>query len=224
MRSRASTTRGRTARWISAALTVVAVVLAGVAAAQAATYVYVTSSADNQVLQFGVGSAGVLSPLTPPAVTVNNLSSGVAVSPNGRWVYVTTFAGVAQFDLGQGGVLTPMTPAAVAATGAVSVVASPDRRSVYVLSVQGAIFQFTVGADGSLSPKNPASVFLSIPPPFEAAGLAISPDGRSVYAVNAGTAANQSNLVYQFDVGRTGLCHPRAHPPWPRASSRARSP
>ena len=212
MRARASTTRGRTARWISAALTAVAVVLAGVVPAQAATYVYVTSSAANQVLQFGVGSAGVLSPLTPPAVAVNNVSSGVAVSPNGRWVYVTTFAGVAQFDLGQGGLLAPMTPAAVPVTGAVSVAASPDRHSVYVLSLQGAIFQFTVGADGSLSPKNPPSVYLSIPPPFEASGLAVSPDGRSVYAVNSGTAANHNNLVYQFDVGTNGTLSPKSPP------------
>jgi YVTN family beta-propeller protein len=212
MRALAST-RGYTVRWISAALTAVAVVLAGVLPAQGATYVYVTSLPDNQVFQFGVGDGGALSPLSPPAVAVNDISSGAAVSPNGRWVYVTTFAGVAQFDLGQGGLLTPMTPAAVPILGgAVSVVASPDRRSVYVLSTQGAIFQFTVGADGALSPKNPPSVYLSLPPPFPASGLAVSPDGRSVYAVNAGTAANNNNLVYQFDVGTNGTLSPKNPP------------
>lgn len=113
MRARLSTTRGWAPRWLSAALTAVAIVLAGVVPAQAATYVYVSNTIDDQVFQFGVGSGGMLSPLTPPVVAVNNTSSGVTVSPNGRWVYVTTFAGVAQFDLGQGGLLAPMTPPAV---------------------------------------------------------------------------------------------------------------
>jgi DNA-binding beta-propeller fold protein YncE len=210
MRARASNTRASKARWVSAALTAVAVVLAGAVSAHAATYVYVTSARDNQVSQFGVGSGGMLSPLTPPGATVSRPTSGVAVSPNGRWVYVTTGAGLAQFDLAQGGLLTPMTPAAVPVLGAVSVVASPDRHSVYVLSEQGAISQFSVGADGTLSPKSPASVLLSPPLPAALSALAVSPDGRSVYAVNSGTAANNSNLIYQFDVGTNGTLSPKS--------------
>lgn len=100
-----------------------------------------------------------------------------------------------------------------------NVVASPDRRSVYALSFHGAIFQFTVGADGTLSPKNPPSVDLSLPPPLLASGLAVSPDGRSVYAVNAGTAAANSNLVYQFDVAADGTLSPK-NPPTVAAGER----
>jgi DNA-binding beta-propeller fold protein YncE len=149
-------TTGRTARWVLAALTAVAVVLAGVVPAEAATYVYVTSLAENQVFQLGVGGGGALSPLTPPAVAVNDISSGVAVSPNGRRVYVTTFAGVAQFDLGQGGLHTPMTPAAVPISGgAGSVAASPDRRSVYVVSTRGAIFSSPSEPMGRCPPSTP---------------------------------------------------------------------
>jgi YVTN family beta-propeller protein len=213
MRARTFTTRGCVVRWISAGLTATAVVLAGVVPARAATYVYVMSSTDNQVSQFGVGSGGMLSPLTPPAVAVNHTSSGVAVSPNGRWVYVTTFDGVAQFDLGKGGLLAPMTPSAVSVPGGtIAAAPSPDGRSLYVLSLQGAILQFTVGANGALSPKNPSSVYLSIPPPFPASGLAVSPNGRSVYAVALGNPLAKSNVVFQFDVGTDGTLSPKNPP------------
>src|SRR5262245_41764797 len=144
MRTLGSTAKGLGRHWISACVAAAAVVLATAMPVQAATFVYVTSATDDDVVQYGVDSGGALSPLNPPAVAVDDASPGIVVSPNGRWVYVTTFASVAQFGLQQGGLLAPLTPPTVPASGAVSVAASPDRRSLYVLSVQGIIFQFNV--------------------------------------------------------------------------------
>lgn len=194
------------------ALAAIALALTSAVPVQAATFVYVASSFSDEVFQYGVGSDGALSALNPPAVAVGDTPLGAVVSPNGRWVYVTNFGGVAQFDLQRGGVLAPMTPPTVPATGAVRVAASPDRSSVYVSQQFGTISQYDVGTDGALSPKNPATIPVGQPRALFLSGLAVSPDGRSVYVANFGTSADNTNLIYQFDVGTGGTLSPKNPP------------
>jgi 6-phosphogluconolactonase len=212
MRIRAYTANGRGRRWVLGALAAIAVALSSAVSVQAATFVYVASSFSDEVFQYGVGSNGALSALNPPAVAVGDTPLGAVVSPNGRWVYVTNFGGVAQFDLQRGGLLAPMTPPTVPASGAVRVAASPDRSSVYVAQQYGTISQYDVGTGGTLSPKNPATVPVGRPPADFLQGLAVSPDGRSVYAANFGTSAANTNLIYQFDVGTGGRLSPKNPP------------
>jgi hypothetical protein len=65
----------------------------------------------------------------------------------------------------------------------------------------GAVLQYTVGATGALTPKSPATVAAGTFP----LGIAVSCDGRSVYAANAGDAT-----VSQYSVGATGTLSPRS--------------
>ena len=63
---------------------------------------------------------GRLSPKNPPTVFADRLPFAVAVSPDGRSVYVTNFkleanGSVSQYDVGPGGRLSPKSPAAVIA-------------------------------------------------------------------------------------------------------------
>jgi YVTN family beta-propeller protein len=208
---RVYTAHARGRRWVLAALAAAAVALASGATAEAATFVYAVAPRNGEVFQYGVGSTGALVPLNPPAVAAGDAPTSAAVSPNARWVYVTNQQGVAQFDLGLGGALAPIASPMVPAAGAVSVAMSPDRSSAYVSSVLGTIYQYDVGADGALSPKNPASITVS-PPGFSLSQVAVSPDGRSVYVANFGTAATNTNLVYQFDVGAGGTLSPKSPP------------
>jgi hypothetical protein len=77
------------------------------------------SSLDGRVLQFDVGPGGGLAPKTPSSVAAGFEPGGIAVSSDGRSVYVASRdAGgnnVWQFDVGAGGALSPKTPPAVAA-------------------------------------------------------------------------------------------------------------
>jgi hypothetical protein len=156
----------------SAAIALVASALA--AGSAGASEVYVTNRNDGTVSQYAVGADGGLSPLSPAAVTASPSPEGIAVSPDGKSVYVAMGSGVAQFDVGPGGGLVPKSPATVPAGSPSGIAVSPDGKSVYAAS-GGAISQFDLGAGGTLTPKSPATV------PAVGHYLAVSPDGTSVY-------------------------------------------
>ena len=71
----------------------------------------------DNVSQYDVGAGGELTPGSPPTVSAGAEPLGLAVSPDGRSVYVANQAGdnVSQYDVGASGQLVPKTPAAVAA-------------------------------------------------------------------------------------------------------------
>ena len=69
-----------------------AAVLGVAASAQAAPYAYVANAdgdGPSDVSQFNIGAGGLLSALSPPTVAAGSGPEGVAVSPDGKSVYVT---------------------------------------------------------------------------------------------------------------------------------------
>jgi DNA-binding beta-propeller fold protein YncE len=175
--------------------------------------VYVTNGGNDSVSQYGVGPGGALSPKRPATVAAGANPIGVAVSPNGRSVYVANFIGgnlggtVSQYDIGSGGELTPKSPATVFAdSNPCGVAVSPDGHSVYVTNYrtesQGTVSQYNVGAGGALSRKSPGSVITG----GAACSVAVSPDGKSVYV------ANNAGSVSQYDVGPGGALSPKSPP------------
>jgi DNA-binding beta-propeller fold protein YncE len=179
----------------------------GVAVSPDSQSVYVANNGDS-VSQFDVGPGGALSPKSPPTVPAGHGSFGVAVSPDGKSVYATSrdVNSISQYDVGPGGTLSPKSPATVAAGDApVEVAVSPDGRSVYVTNsvnqpVKGTVSQYDVGPGGGLLPKNPATVDAGDTPE----GIALSPDGQSVYV------ANWHGDLSQYDVGPGGALSPKS--------------
>jgi DNA-binding beta-propeller fold protein YncE len=204
----------------------VAVVLAlafGAAPAQAAPFVYVTNLLSNSIFQYDVGAGGALAPLSPPTTATGSPPVAVAVSPDGKNVYVTVDSGrptspqpdgecppscpgfvgdVFQYDVRADGTLSPKNPPSVeAGNGPEGIAVSPDGQSVYVVNAGGryvanSVSEYDVGADGSLSPKNPATVD---PFAYFPVAVAVNPDGKSVYV------AAQYYTVSQFDIGAGGV-------------------
>ena len=84
---------------------------------------------------------------------------------------------------------------------------SPDGRSVYVsdLAGFGSILQYSVGPTGALTPKAPPSVATV---PTGGTRLAVSPDGRSLYATGTGA-------VLQYTIGAGGALSPKSPPAVP---------
>jgi DNA-binding beta-propeller fold protein YncE len=66
------------------------------------------------------------------------------------------------------------------------------------------VSQYDIGADGGLSPKVPANV----PAGDSPEGIAVSPDGGSVYVINSAV----SGTVSQFDVGPGGTLSAKSPP------------
>jgi DNA-binding beta-propeller fold protein YncE len=176
--------------------------------------VYVANG-NASISQYDVGTGGALSSKSPATVPAGGSPFGVAVSPDGRSVYVTSGfggGGISQYDVGAGGALSPKSPASVP-TGfwPSGVAVSPDGRSVYVAHFQSTfapdddVFQYDVGANGALEPKDPPTVKAGYGPE----GVAVSPDGGSVYVANGLTD------VSQYDVGPGGVLQPKDPPAVP---------
>jgi DNA-binding beta-propeller fold protein YncE len=165
------------------------------------------------VSQYDVGSNGALAPKTPASIETPSNPLGVAVSPDGRNVYVADvgdspdqLGDVLQFDVGPGGLLAFKTPSSVPADDRPDGVAiSPDGKSVYVtnnfLFVGGLVSQYDVGAGGALSPKSPATVAAG----NRASGVAVSSDGKSVYVTNPA-----DDTISQYNVGPGGTLGPKS--------------
>ena len=168
------------------------------------------------VSQYDVGAGGELSPKATPTVAGGNGPNFMAVSPDGKSVYVTNFftdgaGGVSEYDVGAGGELSPKATATVAAgNGPYGIAVSPDGKSVYVANDNadgaGGVSQYDVGAGGELSPKATPTVAAGNEPNF----IWVSPDGKSVYLTNFST--DGAGGISQYDVGPSGELSPKAAP------------
>jgi len=190
-----------------ATLTVLAVGFVPASAAAMSAAAYVTDVNGAAVFQFGLGSGGLLSALSPTSLKTGLSPIGIAVSPDGRSVYVADFyiyGGVSQYDEGAGGLLSEKAATVAAGTDPEWIAVSPDGKSVYVTNHNSKdVSQYDVGVDGSLSAKTPETVAAEGAP----SGVAVSPDGNSVYVDN-----QESNTVSEYNVGAGGLLSPKTTP------------
>jgi 6-phosphogluconolactonase (cycloisomerase 2 family) len=190
--------RGRSRLWRGAGLTA-ALALFGCSPATAlAADLYVANSGGT-VSQFSVAADGALTPLSPATLATGAGSSGIALSPDRRSVYVAnlTAGTVSQFSVSADGTLTPKTPASVAAANAAAIRLSPDGHSAYVTASvnPGLVRQFDVAADGTLSPKATPSVGTGASQPQS---IAINAAGTRLYV------GHNAAAVAQFSIGADG--------------------
>ncbi len=186
-----------------------ATAIAAPAYAQSDQNAYVATES-GPVFQFGFGAAGGLAALSPPSVATSGAAQDVAVSSDGFSLYVAGETAIDQYDMLDQGALGPKNPPSVAVpSGAVSLVVSPDHTSVYAASDNtSAVLQFSVSPAGSvLAPKKKPSV--PLPAGTKAGGIAISPDGKSVYAAFVSNTGTTPVSVAQFDVGAGGALSPK---------------
>ena len=169
--------------------------------------VYVVDFSGGDVLQYDVGAGGVLSPKTPATAASGTSPEGIAVSPDGTSVYVVNRGekDVALLHVGAGGTLSKV-GTTVAGSEPTVVAVSPDGKNVYIVDRNGgppfvgSVLQYDVGSGGVLLPKTPSALTAGVNP----TGLAISPDGKSVYVSN-----DESGDVSQYDVGAGGALSPK---------------
>jgi DNA-binding beta-propeller fold protein YncE len=155
----------------------------------------------------------------PPNGAMDLSTRGAALA---RTLYVTNFSGnVAVFVLNQAGVPTPLE--VVGSVGIVlrGIAIAPDGRSAYVLDSGGdTITAFAIDERGRLTRiGNPVETDPSASGPFLACGpggtvrracplsLAIAPNGRRLYVVNAG-----SNTISLFNIHLNGELNLISHP------------
>ena len=145
----------------------------------------VSGASDDLLFQLEFDAAtGELVPLSPPALTVPNGSTSLAVDPLGRALYLTHGAAVRTFTIAPSGALS----AAGDSNGGsipVDVVAAPDGSAIYALNFGSKdIWRFPTQADGKLANGSKAKAVASTFP----ISLCVTGDGGFVY-VGDGTGA-----------------------------------
>ena len=128
----------------------------------------------NDVLQFRVGSAGRLSPLSPATATVGHGVERLIADPCGRYVYIACFnnRAVSQFRIKLDGTLELPAISSVPVDGEVTdLAASQNGRFLYAATDNGTIDQFDVQITAGLQlhsrvfPLNPgARLFIAVEP------------------------------------------------------------
>ena len=160
------------------------------------------------VLQYEVNARGMLVPLSPgwvPAVGPNSDGpTAVVLSPNGRFAYATGgFRGaVSQYLVRPDGRLAPLSPPSASAGEEPTAPAfGRGGHFAYVSnSGENTISQYAVAGNGLLTPLVPPTVAASPSPIGTHLGLvAVSPDGRTAYAPDAG-----GKTIAQFRVQPDG--------------------
>ncbi len=181
---------------------------AAIAITQNGQFLYVANSGSNNVTIFSIGATGLVSLIAPSGANTNPISTGgtapkgMAISPNGSFLYVANSSthNVTVFQIGTNGLLTlvPPTgsttnpiPTGTGGTTPNSLMISLDGRFLYSANGGGTISAFTIGSDGllglvstSAGNLNPISAGANATP----VGLTMSPDGRFLYvATNVST-------------------------------------
>ncbi len=173
------------------------------------------------VSAFSIASGGSLSALVgSPFLTGGAGALGAAVTPDGRYLYVTNFASesVSAFSIGSDGSLSavPGSPFA-AGYGPWGMAISPDGGYLYVVDWEGLVSALSIAADGSLSavPGSPFATGGESP-----SGVAVTPDGGHLYVANQ-SSEHGSGSVAAFSIAADGSL--AAVPGSPFAASAARA-
>jgi DNA-binding beta-propeller fold protein YncE len=157
------------------------------------------------VSAFSIASGGSLSALAgSPFLTGGTGALGAAVTPDGRYLYVTSFASesVSAFSIGADGSLSvvPGSPFA-AGYGPWGVAISPDGGYLYVVDWEGLVSAFSIAADGSLSvvPGSPFATDGEAP-----SSVAVTPDGGHLYVADQGSSDGSGQGVAAFSIAADG--------------------
>jgi DNA-binding beta-propeller fold protein YncE len=182
-------------------------------AAASAEQLYVADGSSNLISGFSIGAEGALSPIAcePEACETGKEPTTLAISPNGKFVFVVNRGGqtVFSFAIGSDGVLSevgcgkhctlPNKPTGIAT--------APNGQYVYVGSVgsstseSGSVASFSVGPTGALTkikcdPNSNCQTATGKP-----VGLAVSPDGRFLYTTTEPKDEAEPGVVSVFSIG-----------------------
>jgi 6-phosphogluconolactonase (cycloisomerase 2 family) len=170
------------------------------------------------ITRFAVLPDGSLEEPGQDVAKVGPAGYGITMSPDGGLLYATS--NVAQnvwgFRIGKEGTLTPVPGPRPFVPDAVGLKVTPDGQHLYVCAnfdtnaPLGGLYGFTIRGDGSLTPAADSPA-----PSFGTSSVAITPDGREVFA-----NVQDKSLVHAFAIGSGGRLKEAPESPFMTGGSR----
>ncbi len=191
-------------------------------------FLYVADSASNTITVFQVDTAGLLTLVPPAGSGTNPIASGgteptaLALSPNGRFLYVTdgTSGRVSAFQVQTSGLLTLIPPASAnpVSTGGTtpnSLTVAPGGAHLYIANGGDSrnVAAFAIGSDGLLTLVQATGATANptpLPPEVTPVALTISQDGRFLYVANRGINVPEGTVSAYTIVSGSGTLGPLA--------------
>ena len=166
---------------------------------------YVTNFDDATVSQYDVSAAGVVTPKQPATVAAGSRPAGIAISPDGASAYVTNqlpSGTITQLSVhASSGDLAPNGQPVATGSQPRGIVAAAGR--VYVTNLSSnTVTQYAADGSGALS-----ELAAAVAAPRTPFGLALAPDGKSLYVAGFGDAT-----IGQYDVAADGSLAVKADP------------
>lgn len=182
-------------------------------------YLYVVSGpgdgglAQSIIMQFAIGTGGVLTPLSPASFGPLALITGpLATDPAGQYAYLPTGGQVQQYSISGNGALVPLAQPSVATANATNVTVAPDGKTAYVVracidtNCDGEVDEYTVGTDGALTATGSPTATGSHVIPIS---LETDTAGSSAYLLaNQMGVDTDAGTVYQFSFNSSGGLQP----------------
>jgi 6-phosphogluconolactonase (cycloisomerase 2 family) len=180
-------------------------------------YAYATGSGGaGGVSEYDVQPDGALVPMSVASVIAPG-AYPIALSPNGKQVYVGEGSAVAIFNVGADGQLTPNPTQPTLADAAVpdGLALTPSGKSLYVANYSGGtdsgdVAQYSVAANGTLTADSTPAVSSGTNPQY----ISVTPNGKFAYVSNMG-----DGTVSQYRIGGDGTLTPIGSPVSAGASS-----
>ncbi|HEX3737350.1 MAG TPA: beta-propeller fold lactonase family protein [Solirubrobacterales bacterium] len=166
------------------------------------------------VSAFSVGSDGALTPVSGSPFSAGDGPVGLAVTPDGGYLYVANYNSeyVSAFSISPDGTPTPVPGSpfsigveGVAETWGNGVAVTPDGDHLYVSGGPHYLWEFSIGAEGALTPVPGSPLTIGNDP----GSVEVTPDGEHLYVANYGT-----DDVSAFSIGLDGALTPVAGSPF----------
>jgi len=174
-------------------------------------FVYAEEREDHRIAVFAVAADGSLSKVTcTTGCATEEDPYGMAVSPDGRFLYAAAGPAITPFEIHPNGTLSaiPCTKCETAArTRALAI--SPNGRYLYTTnnnSHESSVPAFEIQANGALTPLAGCGLdYCNTADGVDPEGLVVSPGGKFVYASDIETSSNfEHGIMSAFAIGSSG--------------------
>jgi sugar lactone lactonase YvrE len=179
-------------------------------------FLYTGNAGDNTVSQYRIGDDGVLSSLSPPKVSAQELPGHLIMDPKGRFLYALHNRGNTWYTIGPDGRLTVkrLMPGSAWSSDPNHTVAPTDVVTInstgtFLYACNGLTYLYRLAPDGSVTALPAQTAGLPDPNMGRANAISLSPDGKFAFVgVSRENGSAFFDLIMPMRVAQNGTLTP----------------